>query len=230
MEIAKILGCTEDQISNKEFNIFIGISLGNKYFTKDRIRKYLLWAIENTRDYALALVADEIQAINYEVFKCLAPEEALSRAMSHGNDIYNSIIKIRNGLATETRRKIKIARWSDVTTDSNYKSNLSVLLREFDRNRTFKLYVLKIVGENLGKKLTIDDEAVVDKLASYVLLEIPALLNGVTFEGCFFDLHPYPGLSSLDELLVGIQEGELFTELRSNLDIHRKISIVEGYV
>lgn len=229
MKIEKILGCTEDQIINKEFNIFIGISLGNKYFTKDRIRKYLLWAVDNTRDQALALVADEIQAINYEVFKCLTPDEALSRAMRHGNDIYNSIIKIRNGLPAEIRRKIKIARWSDVTTDPDYKSNLSTILREFKENRSFKLYVRKIVEENLGKKLPVGDEAV-DKLASYVLLEIPALLNGVRFEGYSFDLHPYPGLSSLDELLLGIQKGELFTELRHNLIIHRRISIVEGYV
>ncbi len=46
MMIKTYLNCTEQEIQSKKYNIFVGISLGNKYFTKETIKKYILWALE----------------------------------------------------------------------------------------------------------------------------------------------------------------------------------------
>jgi len=52
MLIKTYLNCTEQEIQSKKFNIFVGISLGNKYFTKENIKKYILWALENRQTEA----------------------------------------------------------------------------------------------------------------------------------------------------------------------------------
>ncbi len=50
------------------------------------------------------------------------------------------------------------------------------------------------------------------------------------FEGKIYDLHPYPGLSCLDDLLMNLQNGKLFPKLAKMLDIKNKIAEVEAYV
>ncbi len=84
MEIKTYLNCTEQEIQSKKFNIFVGISLGNKYFTKDNIKKYVLWALENTKDDVLVLIADKNHAINYEVFNDYTFERGLQVALRKG--------------------------------------------------------------------------------------------------------------------------------------------------
>ena len=62
------------------------------------------------------------------------------------------------------------------------------------------------------------------------LAELPLLVDGIEFENYCFCLHPYPGLSTLDTLIIGLQEGTLFPELRCRLKVRGNVSIVEGYV
>ena len=45
-----------------------------------------------------------------------------------------------------------------------------------------------------------------------------------------YDLHPYPWLSKLDDLLMGLQDGTMFTEIAERLYIHNKIAVVEAYI
>ena len=72
----KYFNVTQEEIEKKLFNIFIGISLGNKLLTKDLAKKYIKWAYENTRDHVLVLIADDIDTINWEVFRDFTKEEA----------------------------------------------------------------------------------------------------------------------------------------------------------
>jgi len=230
MIIKSYLNCTEQDIKSKKFNIFIGISLGNKYFSKDNIKKYILWALENTKEDVLILIADTNHAINYEVFNDYNPERALQVALRKGDETKESIKKIIHSLPKEKHSIIKICRWDDARKSKYYKEKIKIFLNEFKRDRKFHDFIINAVQENLGSKVKILDLKSLEKLSLYVLDELPILLNGVEYGGKIYNLHPYPGFSCLDMLLMGLQEGKLFPKLSEKLEIKNKIAEVEAYV
>ena len=81
MKIKKIFNTTKKEIESKKFNIFIGISLGNKWFTKENLQEYLNWALENTKEKVLILIADKIHIINYNVRNKKLPKEKVALAI-----------------------------------------------------------------------------------------------------------------------------------------------------
>jgi tRNA-dependent cyclodipeptide synthase len=230
MLIKTYLNCTEQDIQAKKFNIFVGISLGNKYFTKENIKKYIVWALENTKDDVLVLIADKNHAINYQVLNAYNPERALQVALRKGTETEDSVKKIVRGLLKEKHHLIKICKWDDARKSSYYQSKIKIFLNEFKENNKFHDFIIKIVQENLNAKAEGLNLEQLEKLSLYVLDELPILLNGVEFEGKIYDLHPYPGLSCLDDLLMGLQNGTMFPKLAKMLEIENKIAEVEAYV
>ncbi len=111
MIIKSFLNCNEQDIKSKKFNIFIGISLGNKYFSTENTRKYILWALENTKDTILVLIADKIHALNYEIFNDYTRERALQVALRKGEEIERLIQKLVHSLPKDKQPLIKICRW-----------------------------------------------------------------------------------------------------------------------
>ncbi|MFC1756576.1 tRNA-dependent cyclodipeptide synthase [Patescibacteria group bacterium] len=230
MIIKSFLNCTEQDIKSKKFNIFVGISLGNKYFSKENIRAYLRWALENTKDDVLVLIADTVHAINYEVFDGYSSERALQVTLRKGMEIEKSIEEIVRSLPKEKQSFIKIGRWDDVKKSQYYKDKIKIFLNEFKQNNQFHDFIIKIVQENLGSRASGLALSKLEKLSSYVLDELPIILNGVEFEGKIYDLHPYPEFSCLDDLLMGLQNGTLFPELSKILEIKNKVAEVEAVV
>ena len=229
MKIKTYLNCTEQEIQSKKFNIFIGISLGSKYFIKDTIKKYILWALENTKDDVLVLIADKNHAINYEVLKGYSSERALQVALKKGLEIEESVKKIVRGLPKEKHHLIKICKWEDARKSSYYQDKIKIFLNEFQENSKFHNFIIKIVQENLGGKAENLNLEQLEKLSLYILDELPILLN-CKFEGKIYDLHPYPRFSYLEELLMDLQSGKMFPKLAKILEIENKIVEVEAYV
>ncbi len=230
MIIKSYLNCTEQDVKSKKFNIFVGISLGNKYFSKENIRKYVLWALENTKEDVLVLIADANNAINYEVLNAYNPERALQVALRKGDETEESIKKIVRGLPKKKHLLVKIGRWKDARKSKYYKDKIKIFLNEFQENKAFHDFIIKIVQENLGSKAKTMDLRKLEKLSLYVLDELPIFLNGVEFEEKRYNLHPYPGISDLDDLLMGLQDSVLFPEIAKMLKIKHKIAVVEAYV
>ncbi len=224
------LNTSEEEVESKKFNIFVGISLGNKYFTKDHIRRYILWALKNTRKNVLVLIADKNHAINYEVFNGYNSVRALNVALRKGEEVKESVRKIVRNLPKEEQSRIKICSWEDARKSRYYQDKIKIILNEFNQNTKFHDFIVRIVQESLGTKAEWLDLRELEKLALYVLDELPILLNGVEFEDELYDLHPYPGLSLLDDLLMGLQNGNLFPKLARELEIKNNIAIVEAYV
>jgi hypothetical protein len=56
MKIASYLGVSQKEVEKKTFNILIGVSIGNKLFTKDLFESYLLWANRYTKEKILILI------------------------------------------------------------------------------------------------------------------------------------------------------------------------------
>ncbi len=230
MRIGRYLNTDEREIHSKKFNIFIGISFGNRYFTKENIKKYILWSLENTKDDVLVLIADKIHTLNYEVINGYNPERALQVALRKGSEIEGTVKKIVRGLPQEKQHLIKICKWEDARKSKYYKDKVKIVLNEFKKNSRFHDFIIKIVQDNLGDKAKNLEKEKLGKLVLYVLDELPILLNGVDFEGRIYDLHAYPGLSCLDNLLMGLQENKMFGVLAQKLELKHKIAVIEAYV
>ncbi len=229
MILKSFLNCTEQEILSRKFNIFVGISLGNKYFSQDNIKEYILWALENTKESVLVLIADENHAINYEIFNSYNRERALQLALRRGDETEALIKKIASSLPKDKQSMIQICRWEQAKESQYYKDKIKIVLDEFQENKEFHDFVVNIVRENLSSKIKDLNIFKLEKLSLYVLDELPLLLNGVEFQGRTYDLHPYPGLSHLDDLLMGLQSGTLFPQLAAKLEIKHMIAVVEAY-
>ncbi len=229
MIIKKYLNTNESEIKSKKFNIFIGISLGNKYFLTNNLKQYILWALENTKEDVLILIADRIQAINYEVLNQYSKNMAEVLAIKKGIEVKHSIENIIKGLPKSKQKLIKICLWYSARKSDYYKDKIKIIIEEFENNPEFHNFIIKIVKENLGKKCNNLNKSQLERLSLYVLDELPILLNGVEFAGKIYTLHPYPGISSFDDLLIGLQEGTIFSQLAKKLEVHNKIAQVEAY-
>ena len=134
------------------------------------------------------------------------------------------------GLPKEKHHLIKVCKWEDARKSSYYQDKIKIFLNEFQNNSKFHDFIIQIIKENLNAKADNLNNKELDKLALYVLDELPIILNGVEFEGKIYDLHSYPGLSSLDDLFMNLQTGKMFPKLAKMLEIENKIAEVEAYV
>lgn len=230
MEITKYLNCTPERIAAKEYNIHIGISLGNKYFSKDHVREYLHWALQNTRSDVLILLADSIHSINYEVFNRYSPEKALRSALKDGNKVMAMIQELVDELPGHERSLVKVARWDDLRqSSSTYETNKKSILEEFKNNEVFRNHILNIVTLNLRERAAGLELEQKERLAEYVLDEIPIMMDGIYYGDKVYELYPYPSFSLYNELLFGLRNKTVFKELAKKLNIARGTSFVETW-
>lgn len=117
MRIATYLNTTESDLQSRKFNIFIGISLGNKYFSKENIKDYLLWALENTKEKVAILIPDKIHAVNYEVRSKYSKERAENLAFREGEKVKAVVENILSEIESEKRALLNILKWESIETD-----------------------------------------------------------------------------------------------------------------
>ncbi len=235
MKILTYLNTNKNEVESKKYNIWVGISLGNRFFTRENIKKYLEWALEYTKNDVLVVIGDRLQAINFEVLDKHTKIRALKNALKKGDEKEKEIREILSGFPREKRDLVKVVRFKHVTASKYHDYRLEVLHNEFKTNQKFHEYIIKILKENkkvLSKDLSNDQ---LDKLAEYILQEIPVYLNGAKYGGTpehggkTYLLQIYPGIGLIDSLLMALQEGVIFPELTKSLKITDKIAIIEGY-
>jgi tRNA-dependent cyclodipeptide synthase len=235
MQIKETQGISKESVLNKEHNIWVGISLGNKYFTKENIEEYIKWALLYTKEKVLVVIADVIHAINLEVIDDRKPESAMTKALKMGDAKFQEIVEIIKNLPKTERDKIRIVRWSEVLENDKYKRNLELIKEEFKNNQEFYNYIIDIVlngRKDRAEKLASLPKEKLDRLAEYVLSELPHFINGVQGYGddTIYTVLPYPGLNKLDELFIGLSNGTMFKELSEKLKPEIKIGVIEAYV
>src|SRR3989344_2787669 len=230
MEIRKYLNVSKEEVENKTHNIWLGISLGNKYFTKENIRKYLLWALDYTKHSVLIVIGDAIHAVNLEVLDHKSPHAAFRKALKLGDKKFDEISSIINELTEDKKIKVKLARWKDILEVTQYQTDLIIIKDEFKSNKEFHDLIIDIVvcgRQDRSETLDALSPNKLDRLAEYILNELPHFINGVQGYGDnqIYTLLPYPGLSKLDELIIGLQNKTIFPELTRKLQIKNKIGI-----
>jgi tRNA-dependent cyclodipeptide synthase len=167
MKIKKCLNTTKAEIQKKKFNICIGISLGNKYFTPKHIRAYILWALKNTKEKVAVLIPDKIHAINYEVKNGYSPTRATAVARRKGDEVEKIVEEIRKGLKIEKSR-LHIVRWVQIQNASHMKM-LHIFQNAFEDNMVFREAVINITKETPHiQKLNLSDSQY-EKLSQYVV-------------------------------------------------------------
>lgn len=228
MRIGKYLNTTKEAVEGKEFNIFYGLSLGNKYFTSDHVREYIRWAMENTKDKVLILIPDKIQAVNYEVKNEYSLTRALAVALRKGAEIESMVKEIIEDLQIPAS-KIRVVHWQDIE-DEEYGRMYGVISDAFEHHMRFRQTVVAMVKETPHLKGLNLVDAQYEKLALYIINELPVLINGITLSGTYYGLFPYPGFASLDYLAIDLQEGTTFPDITSQLRIENKLKLIELYV
>jgi tRNA-dependent cyclodipeptide synthase len=235
MRIASYLNITEEEIRNKEHNIWIGISLGNKYFTKDNIKEYILWAVDNTKESVLIVIADALHAINLEVLDHRSPERAFRKAVRIGDDKNKEIQEIIESLSEDEKKRVRVVRWKDILNHESYKKNLELIRNEYKNNLDFHQLIIEITKSgrmDRSERISKMTHGEIDRLADYVLYELPHFIDGVQGYGdnLIYTVIPYPGLNKLDELAIGLSNKTIFRDLAEKLNLTNKTGIVEAYV
>jgi len=226
MDIKTYLNTTKEEVESKKFNIWIGISLGNKYFTEEHIRDYILWALDYTKDKVVVLIADKIHSVNYEVRNEYTEKRALSMTMRKGAEVKEVVAKIIKNLPKSEQKRIEVLSWKDIE-DINYEKQKNILFKEFNTNKKFYNNVIKIVRESVkDKKLNIEDYK---KLSQYVLNELPVFIDGVTYRNYLYNLIIYPGLNEIDYLALDLNKNKRFPSISKKLNVKNEVAILEAY-
>lgn len=235
MRIEKYLNTDANEVVNKNFNIWVGISLGNKYFTKKHIKAYMEWALQYTKERMLVVIGDALHAPNLEVLDNKTPGAALRKALKVGDQKFAEVNEVLSELPENQKSKVHVVRWKDILDTNNYQQNYSIIKSEYQKNEDFREHVREIVKngrQDRADRLSRLSGQELDRLCEYVLSEIPHFVNGVQGYGddTVYTLIPYPGLTKLDELFVGLQNKTHFPEVAEKLNITNKIAILEAYV
>lgn len=229
VRIASYLNITPEEIAACSRNIYIGISLGNKYFTREHVADYIQWAVLNTKDRVGVIIADTIHAINIEVFNDDTPARAMRRALRIGDEMSEMIRGIINELPSVDAARVTFARWNEVEAEPEFQRKLRCIMQEWKENSEFREYVLAVFREYAqarGGELTSEQ---VEYGCNYLLRELPTFLGGLQLHGVTYSLHPYPATTPFAKLTIAIQNGEMFSDLAEKLGLVDKIAIIEAY-
>ncbi len=224
----------QEEIEDKMFNIFVGISLGNKLLTPELARHYVKWAHEHTNKNAVILIADKIDAINWEVFRGLSHEDALKKVEQKGYSVAGMFDKAKRTLARETGdtgyiSQVHIIFWEDIY-NWGYDMLRKVIADEYESNDEFRAQILAQVEKYIElRQAEVSDE---DKhrLAGYIIDELPTLIGGIYWDKTLYNLILYPTYvdSGMSQLVLDIRGGKYFNASKLQL---RQISVlVEDYL
>ena len=235
MRIETYLNVTPEEIASRQHNIWIGVSLGNSYFTKENIEQYIKWSIDHAKEKVLVVIADALHAVNLEVLDHRSQERAFKKAIKIGDQKDIEIQEIIAKLSDEEKDKVRVVRWKDILENEDYKKNLNAIKDEFHSNPEFHDLIIDIVKfgrQDRAERLSRMSLEEMDRLSDYILYELPHFVNGVQGYGdnMVYTVIPYPGLNKLDDLAVGLSNKTMFPKLAEKLNLSHKIGVIEAYV
>lgn len=217
MNLHKIRGGTIEDLEAKKYRLSIGISLGNKWFTVPHIIELIRWALSYTHENVVVYVGDSIHAINLEVKKKITREKALEIATKIGAELLENVKEeVKTSFSAEDIEKIKYAKWNDLTDDL-YKSKTKYLHDLYESNESFRNTIQPIARNTVAKIGQSFSEEEIHHLGTYILEELPHLINRVQIAGIMCDAFVYPYGGEIPQLVEKIQNGKKFPEIKENI-------------
>jgi len=225
---------TQEEINKKLFNIFVGISLGNKLLTPELAEKYVKWAHAYTKDNAIILIADDIDTINWRVFRGMNKKDAEEKVRQKGYGMKGLFDKAIRNLARQENDQTYIANthiifWSDIR-NKGYDHLKEILAEEYKINKEFREQILYFVDKYIeirDVEVSLEDK---DKLSDYIISELPTLLGGIYWNHILYNLVLYPTYvdSGMSQFVLDIRGGKYFNA--SKLQLRQLCVLVEDYL
>lgn len=212
-----VRGATKKEIMSKKFNIYLGISLGNKWFVKSNLRKHLQFALKYTQNKVGLLVADTLHAINYEVRNRISYDKARRRSIKKGDEIIKMLNELIKELPEKDRKKVEIIRWDDVKKDLVYKQTIGIAKEEFENNGKFRDAILKIIKNYTSREKKTFSEKELIRLGEYIVEELPEVVNGFMFKNIYYNCYLYPYDGDLTKFVENLQKHKIFPKLSKKI-------------
>jgi len=230
MKIEKTFNTTIKDIETRKFNILIPIYVGNRFFLDNtsptkNISQYLEWALENTKDKVLILIADKIQISNWVVRNSnVSEEQNMRRLMRRGEKIYENILNLVNKLPKIQQEKIDVLRWEEYYKKDIYCEEITkIVYGEFENNEEFRKKVLEAVRNSITDRKFSEEEYLT--LCNYVLDEFSLVYNGTKIERDYYGLYAYPETDEVLEFIESVKSKKIFKDLEEKLP-EQKISVI----
>lgn len=217
MELRSIRGGSKEALRNKEYNIGVGISLGNKWFSSENILKLIEWSLEHTKEYVVVYVADTIHAINIEIRNKRSPESARRKALRMGEEVIKEIQDLcKNKFSKEDLLKLYFNRWDDFLTQS-FKEKVEYLKNKYETDNSFSDAIHAIVkGYTQGESRNFSEQDI-HRLGDYIIEELPEIVTQTPASGTRFEAYAYPFDGPLPEFVEKIQKGEIFLDIKEEM-------------
>ena len=229
MKVTDYRNVSKDEVTSRKFNPWIGISLGNKYFTQEHLADYIRSCLDIAQSGVLVVIADEPHSINYRVFESMPAQTALAKACRNSDKVDFLLREVISSLTIKEGKKIKVVRWGELACTDWYRERFKILEKIFRSDEDFKKNLIEIVRLNMGDRLEGLELSQIEELATYVLVELPIFVGDLKFDETVYDLHLYPGLSLMDEFILGLREGKIFPEVSLKIPAKQKLVILEAY-
>ena len=229
----RFFGASPLEIYRNKFDIFIGISISNKTIDLGMAFNYLKWAVRNTGGKVAVAIADELNIVNYKIFDKYGEKKSINRAKRVGDSFEEIFRKAIKKLSLKDQSKVKIYRWASIKKSANYIEIKDFLFEEYKQNPEFKSAILYFVKKYMRKKgKIITDSKKIDELASYILGELPTLLQGIYLDGVNYNLCIYPTYfaSGMSQFVMDIHNEELDVGKKLKKLIKNKAVLVEAWL
>lgn len=214
MQLYKIRGGDQESLTQKKYNIGVGISLGNKWYTVDNIVAQVKWSLEYTNHHVIVYVADSIHAINIEIRKRVSHEKALKLSKQMGEDLLNDVKeRIESTFSKEDIEKVHYATWDELV-DENYIQKKNYLYSLYDSNDEFRDLIHGITRNHLSRDSKEFSDEDIHRLGTYIIEELPEVINRIPMKGLPCEAYVYPFDGDLTRMIEKIQKGELFPEIK----------------
>ncbi len=219
MELKSIRGGTIQNLQDKQYNLGVGISLGNRWFTVENIIGLIKWCLPRTREYVVVYVADSIHAINLEVRKRISYEKALVLSDKLGTDLLDQVKQlVQETFSPDEINKIFYVKWNMIT-DDKFKSKVKYLYNFYDNNEDFRDHLQLIVKNAIFKEnnpRTFSEKDIL-RLTNYIIEELPEQTTRVPMGKYVCDAFVYPYDGEIVKMAEHIQNGEKYPEIKSNI-------------
>lgn len=233
MRIASWINTTREEVEARRHHVWLGISLGNRYFTAAHVGDYVGWALAHTKERVLVVIGDALQAINIEILDSRTPHHAQKRAMKLGDERHTEISALVATLPAADQARVRVVHFTEVTAAETYRRNLAAIEEAYRGHAGFRAHVQAMVRAGRpdhADKIAHLPEDKLDRLAEYILKELPLYVDGVEADGEAFTLSLYPARTQLDNLVTGLHGGTLFPEIGARLRLDNPIAMLEAYV
>ena len=154
----------------KEF-VFIGVSLGNSYFSQERLELIIRGFSKNFQRVVILLV-DELSVHNFQAMgyeeKKIKKKIRLSSNKTR-NKIKNMIAKTNTIYG---KNNIEFYQWNHIKEYDIYHEYLSRISDLYESNKYFRMNILEITGQMIKKYLNVElEESVATEEAKWYLLK-----------------------------------------------------------